>query len=116
MTPSNASSNHMSGCLLCQNNTAKNPRTRWRRKGTGTPPPARRRARTPEPTPYQPGTPPTTAAPTGNTSGAQSSEIVNLPSGYTYSHTTLPWAELIADDEDTQHDTDFDPDMLTDEG
>jgi hypothetical protein len=31
--------NQMSGCLPCQNGTAKNPQTRWRRKGTGAPPP-----------------------------------------------------------------------------
>jgi hypothetical protein len=31
-------------------------------------------------------------------------------------HTALPSAESFNDDEDTQHDTDFDPDMLTDEG
>jgi len=28
------------GCPLCQNGTAKNPQTRWRRKGRGAPPPA----------------------------------------------------------------------------
>jgi hypothetical protein len=33
-----------------------------------------------------------------------------------YSHTALPCAEFVADDEDTEHDTDFDPDMLTDDG
>jgi hypothetical protein len=33
-----------------------------------------------------------------------------------YSHTALPSAEFFEDDEDTEHDTDFDPDMLTDEG
>ena len=32
--------NHTSGCLACQNGTAKNPQTRWRRKRTGAPPPA----------------------------------------------------------------------------
>jgi len=101
------------GCLPCHNGTAKNLQTRWRRKGTGAPPPARRRVRTPAPTPPPPGMPPT---PTGNTSGAQPSQIVNLPAGYTYSHTALPCAELFEDDEDTEHDTDFDPDMLTDDG
>jgi hypothetical protein len=69
--------------------------------------------RTPEPTPPPPGTPP---AATGNTSGAQTSEIVNLPAGYTYSHTALPWTEFFEDDEDTEHDTDVDPDMLIDDG
>jgi len=53
---------------------------------------------------------------TGNTSGAQPSQIVNLPAGYTYSHTALICAEFFDDGEDTRHDTDFDPDMLTDEG
>jgi hypothetical protein len=105
--------NQMPGGLPCQNGTAKNPQTRWRRKGTGAPPPARRRLQTPELTPPPPGTPP---APTGNTSGAQLFEIVNLPAGYTYSHTALPCAEFLEDDEDTEHDTDFDPDMLTDDG
>jgi len=105
--------NQTSGCLPCQNGTAKYLQTRWRRKGTGAPPPTRRRERTPDPTPPPPGTPP---APTGNTSGAQPSEIVNLPAGYTCSHTALPCAEFFDDDEDTQHDINFDPDKLTDEG
>jgi hypothetical protein len=105
--------NQTPGCLPCQNGTPKNPQTRWRRKGTGAPPPARRRVRTPEPTPPPTGTPP---APTGNTSGAQPSEIVNMPAGYTYSHTALPCAEFFEDDEHTEHHTDFDPDMLTDDG
>jgi hypothetical protein len=29
-----------------------------------------------------------------------------------YSHTALPSAQLFEDDEDTEHNTDFDPDML----
>jgi hypothetical protein len=55
-------------------------------------------------------------APTGNTSGAQPSKIVNLPAGYTYSHTAFRCAEFFDDNKDPEHDTDFDPDMLTDEG
>jgi hypothetical protein len=39
-----------------------------------------------------------------------------LPAGYTYSHTALPCAEFFEADEDTEHDTDFDPDMLTGDG
>jgi len=108
--------NQMSGCLPCQNGTAMTLQTHWRCKGTGAPPPARRRVRTPEPTPHPPGTPPAPPAPTGNTSGAEPSEIVNLPAGYTYSHTPLACAEFFDYDEDTQHDNNFDPDMLTDEG
>jgi len=101
-----------SGSLPCHNGTAKNPQTRWRRKGIGAPPTDQRRVRTSEPTRPLPGTPP---APTGNTSGVRPSQIVNLPSGYTYSNVALSCTEFV-DDEETQHDTDFDPDMLTDEG
>ena len=72
--------------------------------------------RTPEPTPHLPGTRRTPPAPTGNTSGTQPTEIINLPAGYMYSHTALLSAEFSEDDEDTKHDTNFDPDMLTDEG
>jgi len=46
-------------------------------------------------------------------------QIVNLPAGYAYSHTSPPCAEFVTLDasaQDSQHDTDFDPDMLTDEG
>jgi len=108
--------NQMSSCLPCQNGTAKNPQTRSRRKGTGAPPPVRHRVWTPELTSHPPGIPPAPHVPTGNTSTAQPCGIVNLPAGYTYLHTTLPYAEYFDDDEDTQHDTDFDPDMLADEG
>jgi len=105
--------NQTSGFLPCQNGTAKNPQRRWTPKGTAAPPPARRSERIQEPTPPPPGRPPT---PSGNTSGAQPAEIINLPAQYTDSHTPRPCAEYFEDDEDTEHDTDFDPDMLTDEG
>jgi len=108
--------NQTSGCLPCRNGTAKSPRTSWRRNGIGAPPLARRRVWTPESTLHLPGTPPTPPAPTGDTSGAQPSEIVNSPAGYTYFHTALPCADFFDDNEDTQHNTDFDPDMLTDGG
>jgi hypothetical protein len=68
---------------------------------------------TPELTPPPRGAPP---ASTCNTSIAQQSEIVNLPHGYAYPHTALRSAKFFKDDEDTEHDTDFDPDMLTDDG
>jgi hypothetical protein len=105
--------NQTSGCLPCQNGTAKNLQTRCRRKGTGAPPPAPRRVRTPEQTLPPPGMPP---APTSNTTGDQLSENVNLLAGYTYSHTALPCAEFFEHNGDTKHDTDFDPDMMTDDG
>jgi hypothetical protein len=104
--------NHMAGCLPCQNGTAKNPQTHWRPKATGTPPPDRFHERPPELTPPLPSTPPT---PTSNTSGAQCSEIVILPVGYGYLHIAFLFAQFFDVDENTQHDTDFDPDMLTDE-
>jgi len=87
--------NQTSGCRPCQNGTGKNPQTCWRRKGTGTPPPDRRREQTPEPTPPLPRT---TPAPTGNTSEVQPSHIVTLPTGYTYSHAALPCAECFDDE------------------
>ena len=66
--------------------------------------------------PPLPGTP---LASTGNISGDQRLEIINLAAGYTYSHTSLPCAEsftLDASAQECEHDTDFDPDMLPDEG
>jgi hypothetical protein len=63
-----------------------------------------------EPTPPAPGTAPD---PPGDTLRAQPSAIINFPAVYTYSHTALPSVEFFGDDEDTEHDTDFDPDMLT---
>jgi hypothetical protein len=39
-----------------------------------------------------------------------------LPAGYTYWHTPLALAESFEDDEDTEHHTDSDPDMLPDDG
>jgi hypothetical protein len=107
--------NQTPGCLPCQNGTAKNPQTCWRRKGTGAPPRVRHRLRTPQPTPHPPDIPPTPPAPPGNISEAQPSEVVNLPARYTYSHTALPCAEFFDNDEITQHDPDFDSDMVTDE-
>jgi len=107
---------HTPGCLPRQNGIAKNPQTQWRRKRTGTPPPDRRRQPPPEQTPSLPETPP---APTGHNSGAQHSQIINLPAGCVYSHTSLPWAEFVTLDasaQGSQQDTDVDPDMLTDEG
>jgi hypothetical protein len=105
--------NHTPSYHPWQNGTAKNPQTCWRYKGSGAPPTDRRRQGTPKPTPPPPSTPPT---PTGNTSGAQHSQIVNLPVGYRYSHTDLSCRAFFDHDEDTQHDTNCDPHMLTDAG
>jgi hypothetical protein len=105
--------NQTSGCLPCQNGTAKNPQTHWRHKGTGAPPPIRSIERTLEWTPTLPGTP---LAPTGKTSGSQPSQIVNLAAGYGYFNEVFPCGEFFDDDEDTQDDIDFQPDMLTGKG
>jgi len=116
--------NHMPGCLPCQNGAAKNPQTRWRRQGTCAPPFNRHRQLTPEPTPeptpqptpHPPGSPPTS---TGNTFGAQSLVIIDLPAGYADSQTPIPCGESFSLDtsaQDSEHDTDFDPYMLPDEG
>jgi len=116
--------NQTPGCLPCQNGTAKIPQTCWRCKGTGAPPPNRSTRQNPEltPEPTAEPTPPlprTPLASTGNISGAQRLERINLPAGFTYSHTSLPCAEsftLNASAQESEHDTDSDPDMLPDEG
>jgi len=114
--------NQTDGWLPCTNRIAKNPHTCWRRKGTGAPPPEQHRQMTPEPMPPlpkmppQPGTPP---APRGSNAWAPNSQIVNVPSRYTYLHKALPCAELFTHDasaQDSQNHTDYDPDMLTDKG
>jgi len=108
--------NHSDGCLPCQNGTAKNLQTHCRCTAPGAPPPNRCRQLSPEHLPPLPGMPP---APPGYNAAAQCSQIINLPAGYMYSHASPPSAEFCTLDEcaqDSQQDTDFDPDMLTDEG
>jgi len=132
--------------LPCHNGTANNLPTRWRQKGTGAPPSNRRRQMTQKPTlllsgtpappwmPAPPGTPPppgkpasprtpappgTPTAPPGSNAGAQCSQIFNVPAGDVHSHTSLPCAEWFTLDsyaQDSHDDTDFDPDILSDEG
>jgi len=55
---------------------------------------------------------------TGHNFAAQRTHIVNLPARYVFSHTSLPCPEYLNLDssaQDSQPDTDFDPDTLTDE-
>jgi len=115
--------NHTPRCLPCPNGTAKIPQTYWTCKGTCAPPPDQRRQQTPEPTPEAtpeptpplPGTPPTS---TGNTSGAQRLELINVAAGHAYLHTSLPCTEsftLNISAQNSKHDIDFDPDVLPDE-
>jgi hypothetical protein len=52
-------------------------------------------------------------------SAAQHAKIINLPVGHAHSHTALPCAGNFTGNAsalDNQHDNDFNPDMVTDEG
>jgi len=68
--------NQTDGCLPWQNGTAKNPETRWRRKGKGAPPPRRALPR--------PESPPVPA------DDDERSEKAGMPPAYVYIHTSLP--------------------------
>jgi len=100
--------NQMDGCLPCQNGTAKNPQTRWRRKGTSAPPPRLVLPR--------PGSPP---APPDDSERTQSSETEGMPPGYVYVHTPLPsarFSNLVPYAKDHMRNKDFIPYLLTGEG
>jgi len=104
------------GCLPCQNGTEQNPQTRWRRKGTGAPPPQRLRQLTPEPMPQPPETP---FVPPGNDEAALLSKIERVPPGDVYIHTSHPSTPFFCHDayaKNRKRDKDFYPDLLTDEG
>jgi len=104
--------NQTARCVRCPNGTAKNLQTQCRCNGIDAPPPDKRRQATP-PLPEMPLTR------TGNRSEAQCAQIVNLLARYAYSHPALPCAEVstgYSSAQASQHDTDFDPDILTDEG
>jgi len=106
--PANVRENQTDGCLPCQNGTAKNPQTCWRRLGTG--------ASAPPPAPLRPRTPP---APPDDSERTQSSETDGVPPGYVYIHTPLRSARFINLDpyaKDYMRNNDFIPDLLTDEG
>jgi hypothetical protein len=97
--------NHSAGCLPCQNGTAKNLVTRWRRKGTAAPPP--------EPAAPLPGTPP---APPGDAEGNERDEIQDMPSRCVYMHSPLPNTQFFnynAFAKESKRDKDFIPDLLT---
>jgi len=108
--------------LPCHNGNAKNPQTHRGRKAKGESPPDRCRQPTPEPTPHQPRmltVPRTPPAPPGDNAGALVSQLVYFPAGDMYPHSSLPCTELVTLDayaQDSHHHTDFDPDMLSDEG
>jgi len=79
--PATIRENQTDRCLPCHHGMAKNPQTRWRRKGTGAPPPRL--------APPRPGTPP---GPPDHSKRSQSSETEGVPPGYVYIHTPLPSA------------------------
>jgi len=57
--------------------------------------------------------------PPGDNEGAESSQFDNLPSGYVFTHAPLPRFEFFNLDayaQDSQPDTDYNPNILTDEG
>jgi len=106
--PSMVCENQLDGHLPWQNDTAKNPQTRWWHRGTGAPPRPL--------VPPRPGTPP---APPDDSERTQTSETDGVPPGYLYIHTPLlsrqffnfgPYAK------DRMRDKDFIPDLLTDAG
>jgi hypothetical protein len=113
--------NQSDGYLPCHNGTARNPKTRWKRKGRGAPPPVRRRHRKPNLTPSPPGTPSapgtpsparTPHSPPGPNQGTQILQIDNLPDANADSRVSLPSTQCVNLDElakDSLNDDDFDP-------
>jgi len=103
--------NHMAGCLPCQNGTAKNPQTRWRHKGTASPPPEPA-----APPPERPPPPRTPPAPPGVTDRYESYEIEGMPSKCVYLHSSHPNTEFFnhnAYAKDSKRDKDLIPDLLS---
>jgi len=103
--------NQTDSCLPCQNGIAKNPQTRWRDKGTGSPLPEGLRQPTPEPTPHPPDTPLVSPC---NHEAAHLSEIKGAPPWYVYVHTPPPSGLCFNQDayaKDHRSDKDFDPDL-----
>jgi len=97
--------NHTASCLPCQNGTAKNPVTRWRRKGSAAPPP--------DPAAPPPRTPP---APPGDAAGNERDEIEGMPSRCVYMHSPLPNTQFFnhnAFAKESKRDKDFIPDLLS---
>jgi hypothetical protein len=82
----------------------------------GAPPTDQHSQPTPDQMPFLPKTP---HAPPGDTEGAQGFHINNFPPGYVYLHFPFSSAQYFNLDgysPDSQDDTDYNPDILTDEG
>jgi len=108
--PAMVYNNHMAGCLPYQNGTAKNPLTRWRRKGTTARPPALA-----APLPGRPSSPGTPPASQGDTEGNESYEIEGMPSRCVYMHSPHQNTQFFNHDafaKDSKRDNPFIPDLL----
>jgi hypothetical protein len=82
--------NHTASCLPCQNSTANNLQTRWRRKGTV--------AHLPEqaaPRPEMPSPPAMPPVPPLDTEGNESYEIEGMPSRCVYMYSPLPNTQFL---------------------
>jgi hypothetical protein len=109
--------NHTAGSLPCQNGTAKNPQTRWRRKGSAAPPselaaPLPGRS-SPPGRPSPPGTP--HASPL-DTEENESYKIEGMSSRCVYMHSPLRNTQFfnhIAFAKDSKRDKAFIPDLLS---
>jgi len=103
--------NHTAGCLPCQNGTAKNQQTHWRRKGTAAPLPEPA-----APLPRRPSPPGTAPPPACNAEGNHSHDIEGMPSRCVYMHSPLPNTQFFnynAFAKDSTCDKDFIPDLLS---
>jgi hypothetical protein len=97
--------NYTAGCLTCQNGTAKNPVTGWRRKGATASPP--------DPAAPPPRTPP---APSGDAEGNKRDEIEGMPSSCVYMHSPLPNTQFFnhnAFAKERKRDKDYLPHLLS---
>jgi len=100
--------------LRSQNGTANDLLTRWIHKGTGASPPDQRSQSTAELMQPRPQTPP---SPPHHNADLHPFQIDTLRAGYVYSDTSHSSSKNFtpdADAQDSQHNPDFDPDILTD--
>jgi len=107
--------NQPNGCLPCQNDIKMDPHTSWWIKDIGAAGPEALAQPTPKQMSALPEFP---TAPPGDNHGAQSSHPETLPAIYVHSQVALSTTEfcnLEAYPQDGQHQTDYNPDMLSDE-
>jgi len=108
--------NHKNGCLPHQHGTRENLQMCLNRKGTGQPPPDGYRHSRPELTSSLPGMPPVTPC---DNEGVACFQINSQLPGNVYSHAPLPCSQcfnLESCAQQSNDDTDYNPEMLTDDG